>query len=120
MAKILNLPTYKKNTGSISVVERILPFTIKRVYYIYDISGNRGGHAHKKNKQALIAINGNCKVFVKNKKINRNFILNNKKKILLLNPADWHLIKNCSKNLVLLVLASKNYDPKDYTQQEIV
>jgi hypothetical protein len=36
--------------GNLSVIEKdILPFTIKRVYYLYDVpsDSSRGGHAHK-------------------------------------------------------------------------
>ena len=37
MAKLFSIPTYKDPRGSLSVIEKILPFDIKRVYYIYDV-----------------------------------------------------------------------------------
>ena len=35
MAKLVKLPTYNDNRGNLTVIEKILPFEIKRVYYIY-------------------------------------------------------------------------------------
>jgi dTDP-4-dehydrorhamnose 3,5-epimerase-like enzyme len=117
MSKIISLPTHVNSTGKINVIEKFLPFKIKRVYFIYNISSDRGGHAHKKNKQAVLAIKGNCKILVRKKKYKKTYNLKNNKELLLLNPDDWHLIKNCSKDLILLVLASENYDPKDYLKE---
>ena len=114
MAKIVSLPTHIDPSGKINVIEKILPFKVKRIYFIYNISSDRGGHAHKKNKQAVLAINGHCKILIRRKKFKKVFNLKNKNELLILNPEDWHLIKNCSKDLILLVLASQNYDPKDY------
>ena len=37
---------------------------MKRIYYIYDVSGKRGGHRHIKNIQALVALNGSCEIFI--------------------------------------------------------
>ena len=43
MPKLITLPVYENSTGKINVIEKILPFQIKRVYWIYDILENRGG-----------------------------------------------------------------------------
>ena len=114
MPRLINLPIYKNATGKINVIEKILPFRIKRVYWIHNISSNRGGHAHKKTIQAVVAIQGKCKILIKKKKFKKEYILDQNKKMLVLKPEDWHLIKNCSKDLILLVLASENYDINDY------
>ena len=37
MAKLVKLPTYNDNRGNLTVIEKILPFEIKRVYYIYGV-----------------------------------------------------------------------------------
>ena len=48
MAKLVKLPTYNDNRGNLTVIEKILPFEIKRVYYIYGVKDNeRGFHKHK-------------------------------------------------------------------------
>ena len=108
------LKNFKDKRGSLTVIEKEIKFKIKRVYYIYDAKGIRGKHRHKKNIQALISINGSCEIFVNDNKSKKKYILNKKNKCLLLNPKDWHYMKNFSKNCVLLVLCSENYKKNDY------
>ena len=48
-----------KGRGKLSVIEKdVIPFSIKRVYYLYDVPSDsyRGGHAHKKLIQTIILI----------------------------------------------------------------
>lgn len=58
MAQIINLPTVRQSRGRLTIIEKVLPFEVKRVYYIYDVKGDevRGGHRHKTNCQALVCI----------------------------------------------------------------
>ena len=67
MPKTIILPTYKSITGKLTVIEKKINFKIKRVYFIYNIKGNRG-HKHKKNCQFIISLNGSCNLIVINKK----------------------------------------------------
>jgi len=64
MAHIIELPTFGDDRGNLTVVEKVLPFEIKRFYYIYDVSSQRGGHRHKKTIQALISLGGSCEIYV--------------------------------------------------------
>ena len=115
MAKYINIPTFVDSRGSLSVVEKILPFEIKRVYYIYDVNDSeRGFHAHKKTIQALIMINGSCDVFVGNNQESIKYRIDSPSKCLLLNPEDFHWMSNFSANSILLVLASEEYNINDY------
>ena len=50
-------------------------FDIKRVYYIYNASGVRGGHRHKKAIQALICVHGECSVYSNNGEKKECFLL---------------------------------------------
>ena len=65
----LNIPKIisPEGMGSLSFVEKeIIPFSIKRVYYLYDVplSGERGGHAHKQLFQVLIALSGSFELLL--------------------------------------------------------
>ena len=117
MSKLILLPIHKNISGKINVVEKILPFEIKRIYWIYDILKNRGGHSHKITTQAVIPIKGSCNIHIKRKGFEENFLLENSNQLLILEPEDWHLIENCSKDLILLVLASHEYDINDYIDE---
>jgi hypothetical protein len=114
MPKLIKLPVFINNTGKINVIEKNLQFEIKRVYFIYDIKDSRGKHAHIKNKQAVISLQGSCSVKVKKNNKENIYILDSNDKLLILEPEDWHEIYNCSSNLIVLVLASEFYDSNDY------
>ena len=120
MPKLITLPIHMNKAGKINVIEKVLPFQIKRVYWIYDISKNRGGHSHKTTIQAVVPIKGSCNILIKKKNFEKSFFLDNNNQLLILEPEDWHLIENCSKDLVLLVLASEDYDINDYIDEPLV
>jgi dTDP-4-dehydrorhamnose 3,5-epimerase-like enzyme len=117
MPKIIKLNTIFDTRGSLTVIEKILPFDIKRVFYIYGADNStRGMHRHHITTQAAIVLNGSCSIF--NQKPgateNEEFILNNPDKCLIIYPEDYHWMKNFSNDCVLLVLASDYYNPNDY------
>jgi len=114
MARLIKIPKFSNSKGTISVIEKKIRFKIKRVYFIYNISGIRGGHKHKKTWQFLLCLNGKCALDIANgKKRKKTYLLNSNKGVLL-EPDDWHEIKNVSKGAVIAVLASEFYDKKDY------
>ena len=78
MAKKIKLKYFTDERGTLTVLNNEIKFKIRRVYFIHDAKGIRGKHRHKKNIQALISVNGSCKVYVNNGKIKKNFILNKK------------------------------------------
>jgi dTDP-4-dehydrorhamnose 3,5-epimerase-like enzyme len=115
MAHLIDLETHTDNRGNLVVIENVLPFAIKRVFYIYGVDkSERGGHRHHKTIQAAICIQGECKIFNNNGKDKEVFHLNKPSKCLLLEPKDWHKMYNFSDNAILMVLASENFDEKDY------
>lgn len=118
MPELIELPKYNDERGSLTVIEKILPYEIKRVYYIYKVKGGeRGYHSHKKTKQALIAVSGSCQIHIKDRNNNLFFILDSPTKCLLLDPQDFHWMNNFSKDCVLLVLASHEFDLNDYVDE---
>ena len=59
MAALIELPTFSDDRGKLTVLERILPFNIKRTYFIYDTDNkDRGGHRHKITTQAIVCLKG--------------------------------------------------------------
>lgn len=114
MAKRLNLQTITDNRGSLTVIEKILPFPIKRIFYINNFHGLRGGHRHKLTEMALISINGEIKINVENPYSKNSFILDSPTSLLLLSPEDWHTMEALTLNAILLVLCSHEYDSNDY------
>lgn len=117
MSKLITLPTYSDSRGDLTVIEKSLPFDIKRVYYMYNCKSQRGGHRHIKTIQALIAVAGSCEIYTNNGKEKNTYILNSPDRCLILHPEDWHYMDKFSKNCVLLVLASEYFDKNDYIDE---
>lgn len=113
MAHLINLKTVTDRRGSLTVIEKILPFEIKRVFYIYDVKSKRGEHRQKITTQALIALNGRVEVFCDNGQQQQTFVLDNPSQCLIVPPEDWHSMDHFSDGSVLLVLSSHEYDPQD-------
>ena len=103
--------------GNLSVLEKdILPYQIKRVYYLYDVpSGStRGGHAHKELQQFLIALSGSFDVVLDDGKERRVVSLNRPDKGLLIPTGIWRELENFSSGAVCLSLVSDVYKGSDY------
>jgi len=118
MAHIIELPTFTDDRGSLTVVEQLIPFEIKRFYYIYNATIKRGGHRHKKTIQALITLGGSCEIYVNDGKKENTFLLDSPSKCLILNPNDWHTMDKFSKGSTLLVFSSELYDQNDYIDEK--
>lgn len=117
--KIIQLDRHHSDRkGDICVVENgeILPFDIKRVYYLYDVPGGveRGGHAHKALFQLIVAASGSFSVTLDDGKEKRSFALNRPYQGLLVVPGIWRDLSDFSSGSVCMVLASEKYDAEDY------
>lgn len=108
----------KNETGALTFLEdeRDIPFSIKRIYYIYDVAAGerRGFHAHKTLHQYLICISGSCKVLLDNAKEKIDMQLYDPSEGLYVGPGVWHEMYDFSNDCVLLVLASDYYNESDY------
>lgn len=93
-----------------------IPFTIKRVYYMYDTGDGvcRGFHAHKSLQQILICIHGRCKVLLNNGFEKKIVPLEKPYEGLYITHNMWREMYDFSEDAVLLVLASELYDENDY------
>lgn len=115
MAYQLDLKTYTDQRGNLTVVERVLPFDIKRVFYIYGVDDSeRGGHRHHKTIQAAICLQGSCIISNNDGDKKEEFHLDSPNKCLILETKDWHKMHHFTKNAILMVFASEYYEEKDY------
>ena len=113
----IDIPKIENPEGNIAVIEKnVIPFEIKRVYYLYDVpsSAQRGGHAHKNLNQILIALSGSFDVVLKDGKTSNKITLNKPDKGLLINNNIWRELENFSSGAVCLVLASEVFNEAVY------
>ena len=93
-----------------------VPFSIERIFYLYDIPGgeSRGAHAHRNCHQFLVAASGSFEVLLDDGKTKRQVMLNRPDIGLHIPPGIWASELNFSSGSICLVLASHKYDEKDY------
>ena len=115
MAYQISLKTFTDSRGNLTVIEKVIPFAIKRVFYIYGVDDSvRGGHRHHKTVQAAICVQGSCTISNHDGRKTESFDLDSPDKCLVLNPADWHQMYNFSPDAILMVFASEHFDAADY------
>ena len=104
--------------GNLSVVEngKDVPFSVKRVYYLYDVPGgeSRGSHAHKALYQLVIAASGSFTVSLDDGKDKKTIVLKRPYEGLFIVPGIWRTLDDFSSGSVCLVLASEKYEEGDY------
>lgn len=112
---------HSDSRGNISVVENTetVPFDVKRIYYLYDVPGgeSRGGHAHRKLSQLIVAASGSFTVTLDDGNVKRSITLNRPYQGLLIRPGVWRILDDFSSGSVCLVLASEKYDEDDYIRE---
>jgi len=116
--QILDLPKIHDPRGNLTFVEsnNQIPFSIERVYYLYDVPGGseRGGHAHKELHQLIIAMSGSFDVILDDGKDKKRIHLNRSYSGLYVCPMIWRELDNFSSGAVCMVLASNKYAESDY------
>ena len=121
-SKIIEIPKIidKEGRGNLSVIEKdVLPYSVKRVYYLYDVPSDscRGGHAHKEQLEFLIAVSGSFDVLLDDGTEQKKVTLNKPNKGLLIATKTWRELENFSSGSVCIVLSSGEFDETDYIRK---
>ena len=117
--QIINCNEYGDERGNLVVAEGDgidVPFSIKRVFYMYgsDPEIVRGQHANRKTEFVLINVSGTSRVKVDNGFETEVIELNKPRMGLYLKTMLWKDMYDFSPDSVLLVLASEHYDGEEY------
>ena len=115
---VIPLAKIEREEGNITIVEgeKHLPFSIQRVYYLYDLPGgsSRGGHAHKTLYQLFVAVSGSFSILLDDGMNKKVVTLNRPDYGMLLMPGVWRELFEFSSGAVCLVAASAKFDEGDY------
>ena len=116
--RIIQLPKIVDARGNLSFIEEEnhIPFSIKRVYWIYDVPGGgvRGEHASRTTHEFIVALSGSFDVVLDNGMEKKTFSLNRSYFGLYVPNMTWGILENFSTNSLCMILSSNQYDEADY------
>lgn len=118
----IQLRTFSDEFGSLTVVEPDIDigFEIKRMYYLHSLSPEalRGGHAHIKLTQLIVAISGSFTLILDRHHESKTIEAGDPTVGYFVPPMTWREIRNFSSGAVCMVLASERYDEDDYIREK--
>ena len=114
-AYFVDLPTSKDLRGALTSVEQLssIPIEIQRIFYMYEMTQDRGGHAHIDTDQVVVAVHGSMLFTLTFPDgSTTEFSLNDPGQGLYIPRLSFIEITNISSDAVCLVLANTFYDIK--------
>lgn len=102
--------------GKLTVLEKDnLPFSVKRVYWVTDNTNPediKGNQANKESEMLLACLSGSVRVFLEQGEEKKEFVIQSPNEVLYVPPMWWREIE-IEEGVVLLVLASEEYNQED-------
>ncbi len=117
MARLINLKTFTDTRGSLTVIERVIPFEIKRIFYVNGPDHFKNGGNRQRMKQAVICLKGSCLITNQTGTEEQHFVLNSADQCLLLAPEDRHEMLEITEESILMVLASEPFEHEECAQE---
>jgi len=113
---LFEVPTFIDGRGAISVMDKELPFDVKRVFWLYHIpeGKERGAHALLQGSEMMFSLHGSCIVDLFDGENRNTVLLDDPKKGLLIRPGIWFVVHSSKNDGVTLVLASEEYGQEKY------
>jgi dTDP-4-dehydrorhamnose 3,5-epimerase-like enzyme len=91
--KLIQFQSHGDDRGSLVALEdhRNIPFTIKRIYYMFNTKDQvrRGFHAHKELKQLAVVLKGSCRFMLDDGKEKIELLLDNPEQGLYIESCVW-------------------------------
>ena len=116
--RLIRLQVKGDERGSLIAIEggRDLPFTIARVYYVFDTAAgvDRGRHSHQHLHQMAIAVSGACTMVLDDGSKRVEVRLDDPTLGLTMGPMIWREMTDFTADCVLMVMADAPYDESDY------
>ena len=114
---LVDIPTFTDERGAISVMDKELPFEVKRVFWLYHIKEgkDRGAHALLDSSEIMIAVHGSFVVDLDDTETKTSIVLDNPSKGLMIRPGIWFRTHSYKNGGVSLILAAEEYTRDKYT-----
>lgn len=113
----IDVPTFTDERGAISVLDKELPFQVKRVFWLHHIQEgkDRGAHALLDSSEVMVAVHGSFIVDLDDTVNKTSVLLDDPSKGLVIKPGVWFRTHSYKENGVSLILAEEEYARDKYT-----
>ena len=114
---LLDIATFTDERGAISVIDKELPFEVKRVFWLHHIQEgkDRGAHALLEGMEIMIAVHGSFVVDLDDGNAKTSVLLDDPSKGLIVFPGVWFRTHSYKEDGVSLILADDEYSRDRYT-----
>ena len=114
---LVDIPTFIDDRGAISVMDKELPFEVKRVFWLHHIQEgkDRGAHALLDSSEIMVAIHGSFVVDLDDTETKKSIVLDDPSKGLMIRPGIWFRTHSYREDGISLILASDEYARNKYT-----
>ena len=115
---LVQLPKVSDKRGSLAFgeAERHIPFSIKRIFWTYDIQDEslRGDHAHRTCEMVLFPIGGSFDIELDDGERQELLHMDDPSVGVFIPPLVWCRLMNFTRGAACISLASEEYVPEDY------
>lgn len=114
---LVDVPTFTDERGAISVLDKELPFQVKRVFWLHHIQEgkDRGAHALLDSSEIMVAVHGSFIVDLDDTVNKSSVLLDDPSKGLMIRPGVWFRTHSYKEDGVSLILAEEEYAHDKYT-----
>lgn len=114
---LVDVPTFTDERGAISVLEKELPFQVKRVFWLHHIQEgkDRGAHAMLDSSEIMVSVHGSFIVDLDDTVNKTSVFLDDPSKGLIIRPGVWFRTHDYKEDGVSLILAEEEYGRDKYT-----
>lgn len=114
---LIDVPTFTDERGAISVMDKELPFELKRVFWLHHIQEgkDRGAHALLEGMEIMIAVHGSFVVDLDDGVSKVSVLLDDASKGLIIRPGIWFRTHSYMDDGVSLIMADEEYSRDRYT-----
>lgn len=114
---LIDIATFTDERGAISVIDKELPFEVKRVFWLHHIQEgkDRGAHALLEGMEIMVAVHGSFVVDLDDGTEKTSVLLDDPSKGLIIRPGVWFRTYSYKCDGVSLILADEVYGRDRYT-----
>ena len=115
--ELIKVPSFMDERGTISVMDKEIPFQVRRVFWLHHIveGKDRGAHALLDSNEIMVAVHGSFVVDLDDGNNKTSILLDEPSMGLMIRPGIWFRTHSYKNEGVSLILAEEEYARDKYT-----